>query len=144
MTLLVIPPGMIYEQGGGLLAGTLSAGEIIGLLLGIVIPLIIVSYYVEFAEFSFNRQEGVFRWRWRNLYRQRGGELALNRVVKVHLENLETRELVGMRARFRLQVMLDDGHSIALTRGYLSFYKRRLDNIVDQVRDYLGHVTPMA
>ena len=144
MPLLVIPPGMIYEQGGRLLDGTLSAGETIGLLLGIVIPLIIVAYFIEFAEFSFSKQSNQFRWRWRNLFRQQGSDFPLNRVVKIRLENLDTRDLVGMQPRFRLQVILDDGTGIALTRGYLSFYKRRMDKIVDQVRDYLGHVTPMA
>ena len=39
LCVLVIPPGMIYELGGDLLAATLSRGEIFGLLLGIVIPL---------------------------------------------------------------------------------------------------------
>ena len=57
LLLLVIPPGMLYEQGVSLLEGSLSAGETIGLLLGIVIPLIIVFYYVEIAEFSFDREE---------------------------------------------------------------------------------------
>ena len=144
MPLLVIPPGMIYEQGGSFLAGTLSRGETVGLLLGIAIPLIIVAYFVEFSEFSFNRRDGVFSWRQRHLFGHRGGDVSLNRVVKIQREDLDTRDLVGMQARFRLQVILDDGNSIALTRGYLGFYRRRLDQIVDEVREYLGHVTPMA
>lgn len=144
LSVLVIPPGMIYELGGSLLAGALSHGEVIGLLLGIAIPLIIAAHFVEFAEFSFSRQDGMFRWRRRHLFRHQGGEVPLDRVVKIRREDLDTRDLVGMQPRFRLQVMLDDGDSIALTRGFLGSYRRRLDNIVDQVRDYLGHVTPMA
>ena len=85
----------------------------------------------------------MFRWRRRHLLRHYAGEAPLNRVTRIRREDLDTRDLVGMQSRFRLQVILDDGESIALTRGYLGFYKRRLDNIVDQVRDYLGHVTPM-
>ncbi len=144
MLLLLIPPGMLYEQGGSLIDGSLSAGETIGLLLGIAIPLIIVCYFVETAEFSFNRQENSFDWRWHNLFRRDGRRIPLNRVIKIRREDLDARDLAGMQTRYRLQVILDDGDSVALTRGFSPFHRHKLDKIVDQVRDYLGHVTPMA
>ena len=38
---------------------------------------------------------------------------------------------------------LDDGSIIGLTRSYSGIHDRKLDQIVDQIREYLGHVVPM-
>lgn len=144
LSLLIIPPGMLYEQGGGLLEGSLSGGETLGLLFGVFIPLLIVAYYVELAEFSFDQQDENLNWRWRNLFRQKNGSIPLSRVIKIRRDDLDASDLTGMQTRCRLQVVLDDGETIALTRGYSGLQGQRLNKIVDRVRDYLGHVTPMA
>ena len=144
MLTLLIPPGMLYEQGSQLLNATLSGGQMIGLLLGIIIPLVIIAYFVESAEFSFNRENHVFHWQRRDLFHHERGDVPLHHVIKVCRENLDTADLNGMRIQFRLQVLLEDGDSIALTRRYLSLDQRKLDQIILQSRDYLGHVTPMA
>jgi len=144
LTTLLLPPAMLYELGGPLLAGNLSSGEIVGLLLGIALPLIVVAYFVEFAEFSFCRQEGRFRWHSRNLFRCDSGEIPLHRVVKVRREDFDARDLIGMQNMFRLLVVLDDGKQVSLSRRFLGFQSRKVDKIVDRLREYLGHVTPMA
>ena len=141
--LLVIPPAMIYEQSGRLFDGTITSGELIGLGLGILMPLAIFAWFVEFARFEFSRRDGVFRWHWRNLFRQRSGEIPLQRVVRVSRDALDATDLTGMQSSFRLLVTLDDGSHVALTRSYSGFYDRKLDKMVDQIREYLGHVTPM-
>lgn len=143
MLLLVIPPAMVYEQSGRLFDGSITNGELIGLGLGILLPLAIVAYFVEFAHFEFNKQENVFRWRWRNLFRQRGGEIPLPQVVRISRDALDATELAGMQSSYRLLVILDDGSHIVLTRSYSGFYDRKLDKMISQIREFLGHHTPM-
>ena len=144
LSTLVIPPAMLYELGGALLAGSLSAGETVGLLLGIGLPLFTAAFFVEFAEFSFSRRDGSFRWQSRKLFRRRNGEIPLHRVVKIRREDFDASDLIGMHNMFRLLVILDDGKQVSLSRRFLRFQGRKVDGIVDQVREYLGHVTPMA
>ena len=143
ITLLVIPPAMIYQHSPSLLDNSISAGELIGLGIGIVLPLAICAYFVEFARFEFAKADGMFRWHWRNFFRRRSGEIPLQRVVKVGRDELDASDLVGMQSSYRLLVLLDDGESIALTRSFSGFDDRKLDKMVDAIRDYLGHVTPM-
>lgn len=143
LLLLIIPPAMLYEQSGRLLDGSITRGETVGLGIGIVVPLIIVAWFIEFARFEFSRSDDQFRWRWRNLFRQRSGNVPLSRVVRVRRDALEAADLTGMQSSYRLLVTLDDGSSIALTRSFSGFHDRILDKMVDQIRDYLGHFTPM-
>lgn len=144
LLLLIIPPAMLYEQGDQLLEGSLSRGETIGLFIGILLPLIIVAWFVEFARFEFSKSDDAFRWYWRNLFQKRRGEAWLGQVVRVSRDALEAKDLTGMQSSYRLLVTLDDGSHIALTRSYSGFHDHRLDKMVDQIRDYLGHFTPMA
>ena len=143
LLLLVLPPALLYEQSGRLLDGSLTRGELIGLVLGIVLPLVIVARFVEFARFEFSKSDDVFRWCWRNLFRQRSGEAWLGHVVRVNRDALDATDLVGMQTSYRLLVTLEDGSHIALTRSYSGFHDRQLKKTVDQIRDYLGHFTPM-
>ena len=142
LLLLVIPPAMIYEQSGRLLDGSITRGESIGLILGILLPLIIVAWFVEFARFEFSKQEDVFRWRWRSLFRQQTGEAGLGQVVRVSRDALDAEDLAGMQSSYRLLVTLDDGRHIALTRSFSGFHDQKLDKMVEQIREYLGHFTP--
>ena len=141
--LLVIPPAMLYEQSGRLLDGSITPGELIGLGLGIVLPLIIVACFVEFARFEFSKSDDIFRWHWRSLFRQRNGEAWLGNVVRVSRDTLEADDLAGMESSYRLLVTLDDGRHVALTRSYSGFHDRRLGKMVLQIREFLGHHTPM-
>lgn len=139
LLLLTIPPAMIYELGGGLLGGNLESSEKIGLAIGLLLPLAGAYYLVEFGCFSFSLDDCRFRWRWRNLLRRSSGEVPLDRVARVGRESMEASDSSGAQRIYRLVVELDDATVIPLTRGYSGLHDRRLDDIVDQVREHLGH-----
>jgi len=40
-------------------------------------------------------------------------------------------------------VILDDGSVIPLTRSFSGLYDKKLDQIVDQIREHLGHFVAM-
>ena len=143
LLLLAIPPAMIAELGGGLLEGSLESGEKIGLAIGVLLPLAGAYFLVEFACFSFCREDGRFRWRWRNLLRQESGEVALERIARVGRDSIEASDSSGTQRIYRLVVELDDESVIPLTRGFSGLHDRKLEQIADQVREHLGHfVTP--
>ena len=58
-------------------------------------------------------------------------------------ESLEAGDAGGSRYCYRLVVALDDDSIIGLTRSYSGIHDRQLDRIVEQIREYLGHVVPM-
>ena len=138
--LLLLPPLVLFEFAPGLFDGSLDASELVALCIGVLLPLVGVYFLVEFASFSFSRQEGLFRWRWRNLFRHKAVEVPLGRIVQVRLEAIESGDSGGNRRSYRLVVMLDDGATIGLTRGYSGLHDKQLGLIVDQVREYLGHI----
>ena len=144
LLLLIIPPAMLYEQSGRLLDGSITQGETVGLAIGIILPLVIAAWFIEFARFEFSKADDTFRWHWRNLFRQRSGEAWLGHVIRVSRDSLDAAELSGMESSYRLLVTLEDGSHIALTRSFSGFHDRRLKKMVDQIRDYLGHFTPLA
>jgi hypothetical protein len=143
LLLLTVPPALIYELGGGLLDGSLESSEKAGLAIGLLLPLAGAYYLVEFGRFSFSLEDCRFRWQWRNLLRRSSGEVPLERIARVGRESLEASDSSGAQRIYRLVVELDDATVIPLTRGYSGLHDRRLDQIVDQVREHLGHfVTP--
>jgi hypothetical protein len=132
--LLTIPPALVYELGGGLLEGSLDSSEKIALAMGLLLPL---------GCFSLSLEDCRFRWQWRNLLRSRSGEVPLERIARVGRESMEASDSSGAQRIYRLVVELDDATVIPLSRGYSGLHDRRLDRIVDQVREHLGHfVTP--
>jgi hypothetical protein len=137
--LLLLPPLVLFEFAPGLFGGSLEASELTALSLGLLLPLTAAYFLVEFASFSFSKQEGVFRWRWRNLFRHKAVEVPLGRIVQVRREAIESGDSAGNRRSYRLVVMLDDGSIIGLTRGYSGFHDKRIDLIVDEIREFLGH-----
>ena len=137
---LFIPPFLIIEQGPRLIAGDLSTGETLGFFLGFLLPAMGAYYFIEFGRFSFSKRNNVFRWNWRNLFKKDGGEVPLDRVVKVRRDALEASDLVGWQNSYRLVAILDDGQIIPLTRSFSGQHGKKLDQIVDQLRDYLGHI----
>ena len=139
LLLLTLPPALIYELGGGLLDGSLETSEKIGLAIGVLLPLAGAYYLVELACLSFFREDGRFRWRWRNLIRRKSGEVSLARIARVGRESLVASDSSGAQRIYRLVVELDDDSVIPLTRGFSGLYDRKLDRIVDQVREHLGH-----
>lgn len=141
--LLLLPPLMLIELGPGLVGDNPDTGELTALILGLLLPLIGAYFLIEFASFSFSRQEDLFCWRWRNLLRHKAGEVPLERIVQVRREAIESGDSAGNRRSYRLVVMLDDGTVIGLTRGYSGFHSKRLDLIVEQIREYLGHFEPL-
>lgn len=141
--LLPIPPLLILEHSANIINGTITKGEVVGLLLGILLPLLCAYYFIEFARFTFSRREDVFSWQWRNLVKRKSGRVPLYQVVKVRREGLEASDMIGWHNSYRLVVILDDESIVALTRGYSGMHGKKLDDIVDQVRDYLGHEEPM-
>lgn len=136
---LCLPPLMLIEHGSSLIDGSIETGELIGLLLGILLPLIGAYYYIELASFDFSKHDGVLTWHWRSLFKKRGGEVPFNRIVQVRREALESGDSGGLQYSHRLVVMLDDNSTIPLTRGYSRLYSKKLEQIVDHLQDFLGH-----
>ena len=143
VVLLLLPPLMLIELGPGLFGGDTDNGELTTLILGVLLPLIGAYFLIEFASFSFSRQEGLFRWRWRNLLAHKAGEVPLERIVQVRREAIESGDSAGNRRSYRLVVVLDDNTVVGLTRGYSAFHDKKLELIVEQIREYLGHIEPL-
>ena len=140
---LCIPPLLLIEQGPRLVAGELTRGETLGLFFGFLLPALGAYYFIEFGRFTFSKRKDVFSWRWRNLFRKDAGEIPLNRVVEIRRDALEASDLLGWQNSYRLIAILDDGRIIPLTHGYSGQYGKKLDQIVDQLRDYLGLIVPI-
>ena len=111
---LCIPPALLYEHYGDLLDDSIKTGELVGFWIGILLPLVGAYFFTEFASFSFHKQENVFRWRWRNLFKKKSGEVPLSRIVKVRRDALEGSDSTGLQYSYRLGVILDhaNDHSI--------------------------------
>ena len=137
---LILPPLVLFEFAPELLSGSLDASEFAALCIGVLLPLVAVYFLVEIASFSFSREHDLFRWRWRNLFRHKALEVPLWRVVQVRRESIESGDSAGSRRSYRLVVMLDDGAIIGLTRGYSSLHDKKLELVVDEIREYLGHI----
>ena len=138
--LLSIPPFMLIELGAELIAGELSTGETLGLFFGFLLPGVAAYFFIEFGQFTFSKRNQVFSWRWRNMIYKDSGEVPLQRVVKIRRDGLEASDLIGWQNSYRLIAVLDDGRIIPLTRSYSGQHGKKLDQIVDQLRDYLGHM----
>ena len=139
LVLLCLPPLMLIELVPRVLDGSIKTGELVGLFIGVLLPLAGAYYLIEFSSFTFSRTEGVFHWRWRNLFKKRAGEVPLTRIIKVRREAIETGDSSGLQYSHRLVVILDDDTIIPLTRGYSGLHSKKLDQIVNQIRDYIGH-----
>lgn len=63
------------------------------------------------------------------------GEVPLSRVANVRSMRLNQ--------AFLVVVIVDDSAIIPLTRGYSGLYSKKLDQIVDQTRDHIGHTHAM-
>ena len=140
LLLLVLPPLMLIEHLPALIGGSIDRSDLAALVLGVLMPSIGAYLLVEIASFSFSQQENLFRWRWRNLLRRNSLELPLERVVGVRREAIEAGD---SGYSYRLVVVIDDGRVIGLTRGYSGFHDKQLEAIVEQIREYLGHIVPM-
>jgi hypothetical protein len=134
---------MLIELVPRVLDDSIKTGELVGLFIGILLPLIGAYYYIEFVSFTFSRTDGVFQWRWRNLFKNKAGEVPLSRIVKVRRDAIESGDSGGLQYSHRLVVILDDDTIIPLTRGYSGLYSKKLDQIVDQIHDYIGHSSAM-
>ena len=143
LILLLIPPAMLYQQGPALLDGSIEKGELIGLCIGVLLPLLSAYYMVEFASFRFSLDEDVFRWRWHNFIRRKSGAVPLERIVEVRRDALESSGSSGLQYSYRLVVILDDDSIISLTRGFSGIHERQLEQIVNQIREHLGHFVTM-
>ena len=143
LVLLVLPPLMLFEHVPALLDYSIDTSDLAALILGVVLPLLGAYLLIEFASFTFSRRDNRFSWRWRNLLRRKSLEVPLERVVRVRRESVESGDSGGSGYSYRLVVVLDDGSVIGLTRSYSGIHDRKLDHIVDQIREYLGHVVPM-
>ena len=143
LLLLLIPPALLYEHGPGLFDGSIANSELAGLAIGILLPLLGAYYMTEFASFDFSLEQDRFDWNWHNLVRRRCGRVPLQRVVKVRREALESSASSGLQYSYRLVVILDDDSVIPLTRGFSSLHDKKLDQIVDQIRQHLGHFVAM-
>jgi uncharacterized membrane protein (GlpM family) len=108
LLLVLVPPAMLYQLGPSLLDGSIKTGELAGLGIGIILPLVGAYYMLEFASFTFSTDEDVFRWHWNNLLRRKSGAVPLGRVARVRREALETSVSSGSQYSYRLVVILDD------------------------------------
>jgi hypothetical protein len=136
---LCLPPLMLIEHGPALLDGSIENPVLIGLLLGVLLPVLGAYYLIEFSSFSFSKNNRVLSWRWRNLFRKKSGEVPFDRIAMVRRDAIESGDSGGLQYSHRLVVMLDDGTMIPLTRGYSGLYSRKLDQVDDQIRDVIGH-----
>jgi len=143
LVLLVLPPLMLFEHLPALLDRSIERSDLAALIIGVALPLLGAYLLIEFASFSFSRRDNLFSWRWRNLLRRKSRELPLQSVARVRREAVESGDSGGAGYSYRLVVVLDDGSVIGLTRSYSGIHDRKLDQVVDQVREYLGHVVPM-
>ena len=140
LVLLVLPPLMLIEHVPAVFDGSIDRSELAALGLGVLLPLIGAYLLVEIASFSFSQRDNLFQWRWRNLLRRDSLQLPLERVVGVRREAIEAGD---SGYSYRLVVVIDDGRIIGLTHGYSGFQDKQLESIVDQIREYLGHVVPL-
>ena len=141
--LLLIPPLMLYDFAPSVIDGSIEQSALAGLMIGVLLPLLGAYFLIEFASFSFSLLDNQFCWRWRSLLRHKSLELPLKRIVQVRREQLESGDSAGLRYTYRLIVVLDDGSILGLTRGYSGIHGKRLEQIVKQIREYLGHVVPL-
>ena len=140
---ICLPPLMLFHQGAAMIAGELSLGEMLGLILGLVLPSLAAYYFFEFGRFTCSKEDNRFSWYWRNLWKSESGSVALNRVIRIRSEGLEASDLAWWQNAYRLVAVLDDGRIIPLTHSYSGQHARKIDQLVDQLRDYLGHVAPI-
>ena len=131
---------MLIEHGSSLLDGSIETDELIGLSIGVLLPLTVAYFFIEFASFTFSLEDGLFSWRWRNLISSKNGEVPLSRIVKVSRDALESGDSGGLQYSYRLRVILDDNTMIPLTRGYSGLYDKNLD----QIREHIGHSANMT
>lgn len=143
LIMLLIPPALMVELVPSLLDGSINTAELVGLCVGIVLPLLGAYYMLEFSSFSFSIDDDAFRWRWHNFIRKKSGEVPLGRIATVRREALESSGSSGLQYTYRLVVILDDNTIIPLTRGFSGVHDRKLDQIVDQIREHLGHFVAM-
>jgi hypothetical protein len=143
LVLLVLPPLMLFQHFPALLDRSIERSDLAALIIGVALPLLGAYLLTEFASFSFSRRDNLFSWRWRNLLRRKSRAMPLQRVARVRREAVESGDSGGSGYSYRLVVVLDDGSVIGLTRSYSGIHDRKLDHIVDQIREYLGHVVPM-
>ena len=139
LVLLCLPPLLLIEHWSGLLAGKLTDGELIGLIIGTLLPLVAAYFLIEFSNFRFSTDSRKFSWRWRNLIKSNHGEVSLDRIANVRCDALESGDSGGLQYAHRLMVILDDGTMIPLTRGFSGLYGKKLDQIVKQIRQHIGH-----
>jgi hypothetical protein len=141
---LSLIPLLLIEHGESLVNGSIETGELIGLCIGLILPLVVAYFFIEIASFTFSVEDGLFRWRWRNLITSKSGEVPLSRIVKVRRDALASGDSGGQQNSYRLLVILDDQTMIPLTRGYSGLYDKKLDQIVDQIREHIGHIADMT
>lgn len=141
---LILIPLLLIEHGASLVDGSIETGELIGLCIGLILPLVVAYFFIEIASFTFSVEDGLFSWRWRNLITSKSGEVPLGRIVKVRRDALESGDSGGQQYSYRLLVILDDQTMIPLTRGYSGLYAKKLDQIVDQIREHIGHIADMT
>ena len=143
LALLCLPPLLLVEHWAGLLDGSLEKGELIGLVIGILMPLLAAYYFIEFSSFEFATDSHRFSWRWRNLFKSSSGEVSLDRVANIRCDALESGDSAGRQYSHRLMVILDDGTMIPLTRRFSALYGKKLEQITRQIREHIGHNTSM-
>lgn len=141
---LSLIPFLLIEHGASLVDGSIETGELIGLCIGLVLPLVVAYFFIEIASFTFSVEDGLFSWRWRNLITSKSGQVPLNRIIKIRRDALESGDSGGLKYSYRLLVILDDQTVIPLTRGYSGLYDKKLDQIVDQIREHIGHFADMT
>jgi len=141
---LSLIPLLLIEHGASLVDGSIETGELIGLCIGLMLPLVVGYFFIEFASFTFSVEDGLFSWRWRNLITSKSGEVPLSRIVKVRRDALESGDSGGQQYSYRLLVILDDQSIVPLTRSYSGLYDKKLDQIVDQIREHIGHIADIT
>ena len=131
---------MLIEHLPAVIDGSIDASDLAALLIGVFVPLLAAYLLIELSSFTFLQADNIFRFRWRNPLRKKALDLPLDRIVSVRRENMESNDATR---RARLVVVLDDDTTIGLTRGYIGYQNREMDQMIDEIREYLGHIVPM-
>ena len=140
LLLLLLPPLMLIEHLPAVIDGSIDASDLAALLIGVFVPLLAAYLLIELSSFTFLQADNIFRFRWRNPLRKKALDLPLDRIVSVRRQVMESNHDAP---RTRLVVVLDDDSVIGLTRGYTAYQNREIDRMIEEIREYLGHIVPM-
>ena len=102
------------------------------------VPSLGICYFIEFGSFTFSKTTSHFSWRWKNLFKNQSGDMAIGKITKVRRDALESKHLLGYQNTYRLIVISNDDRQIPLCRRFPGIQDYLLIDAVDQIRNFIG------